>query len=264
MKGRWRTALGISWQAFRDTATFVSALTVLAAAAIWVSHQWSAHQDWRPVENRRLESLRDTYLIDKVRSDFGEPSARRVITGQYSADYFRRHNYWLQVLYETTTGSVAGWTVTVCSRDFAPRFALDGARPFQLWRTTIAEVADHMVDDTFTRVNAWKADTVHQPNQLMEYGGLPGVWNFVNLVWGVSDSCGAASTDAEEVVRESAPESFYYEGPRAGCEGCEAVDRKAVINTYGEMYSPRSLPALDRAGGLYVPRTLAGGHFVVE
>ena len=207
-----------AWKVLTESAKFVGAVTVLTAAALWLYQQWDERRDWRPVENATIASLRSVGLMEKVRAQLGPPSQRTLTRdGRIGAEYFHRRTYWLQVIYETDTRRVLGWTVTSCARDFAPVFIVGGLR-VKLWKTTVSTdlgLLEH-------KLRFEPAQTVHQPNQLI-YGRLPGVLNFVGLVLGVVDVCGDAYPAAQSIIFKAtsaisaANEGFTYteEGVRA-------------------------------------------------
>jgi hypothetical protein len=235
---RWLRWFRFSWQAFRELASFISAITVLTAAGVWLVQQWRERQDWRPAEISQLQALRSTRLMPKVRSLFGIPSDRHPAPQQIAAEFFHRHNYWLEVMYDTRTANVLGWVVTTCNDDFRPRFAI-GSNEIELWSATLRDVSNQGV--LMPQARFWRADTIHQPNQLLEFGRLPGVFNFVGVVWGMTDVCGSAFPQPATVVNAAAPESFMYEGPLERCDDCASIAARAPINTYGEIYDGRDM-----------------------
>jgi hypothetical protein len=258
----WLRGARISWRAFKELASLVSSISILAVAVVWLTQQWHSHQDWRPSEYAKVDNLRSTRLIAKVRSDFGEPAARRSGPQGINVEYFHRHDYWVQVFYARASGSVLGWTITACKDDFRPKFTFPlTGNEYTLWRTKLnalpalpkTEYADF-----------WRQITLHQPNKLIEAGEGPGTFGFVNLVFGVADVCGPAFPEAAKIIYEStrsAPASFFmYQGPAKNCRQCAAIASKATINTYGELYSPgRGVDWYDKRFGLGTPREIALG-----
>jgi hypothetical protein len=225
----------ISWTALREITAFITSITVLAAAVVWISQQWHSRQDWRPAEYALLANLRSTQLSAKIHAEFGQPSAREADARGIVAEYFHRHDYWLQVFYSRDTGSVRGWTVTACGTDFRPTFTLGGDR-FTLWKSHMTTLTTELLPPG-DRANLWRADTIHQPNRLLEYGNADGELGFIGLAFGVADVCGPKFPRAGQIVDSSVPPSFLdYEGSLAKCSVCTAMAAKAVINTYGEMY----------------------------
>jgi hypothetical protein len=197
----------------RELTAFISSVTVLAAAVVWLSQQIEERQDWRPAEYAKIANLRSMQLITKVRAEFGIPTAREPGPGGFVEEFFHRRTYWLDVIYESATGSVLSWVVTACGRDFTPEFDVAGDKR-RLWETRMATVERGVL---FPEARFWRAQTIHQPNELLEFGRLPGSLNFVGLVWGVADVCGAEFPAAADVVASSAPEGFMYDGGLSDC-----------------------------------------------
>lgn len=255
----WLRWLGISWRGLRELAGFISALTVIAAAVVWLTQQWRHHQDWRPVENAHVASLRSTRLLAAVHETFGVPVARRVGPQHVAAEYFHRHDYWLQILYDSRADGVLGWTLTACNDDFRPSFSYAGATgPIQLWRSTIADVGGLVL---FASVRFWRAHTIHQPNQLIEFGRLPGVLNFVGVVGGLADICSSEFRLAADLIAKTAPEAFQYDGLLERCSPCAGIAQRTRINTYGEIYDGRDLSWFYKKIGLVTPTVVAAGPF---
>jgi hypothetical protein len=205
ISGRWRSGTTwlkwgrFSWRGVREVAGFISAITVIAAACVWLAQQWPETEDWRPVDNARLVSLRSIHLLKAVHETFGVPVERKFGPQHTAVEYFTRHNYWLQVIYDTQANSVLGWTVTVCGQDFSPMFAYGpGVRPVvRFWRSTLADIGDLVVLPT---VHFLRPNTIHQTAQLVEFGSLPASVGLVGIVWGVAAVCSTDFPTAEEIV----------------------------------------------------------------
>jgi hypothetical protein len=52
---------------------YVTAITLLLAATLWLKNEYLSHQERRPAEYQKLASLRTSRLIQKVRTEFGQP-----------------------------------------------------------------------------------------------------------------------------------------------------------------------------------------------
>lgn len=196
--------------------------------------------------------------MTKVRAEFGAPWDRHHGPQNVAAEFFHRHNYWLQITYDSRTNSVLAWAVTTCNDSFQPRFSL-ADEPIQFGRSTLHDVEDEGILDAVARF--WRADTIHQPNQLIEFGHLPGTFSFVGLVWGVADVCGFDFPQSANAIAANAPESFRYEGSVADCDKCAKIARRTRINTYGEIYDGRDLKWFYDKIGLTTPRFVAAGPF---
>jgi hypothetical protein len=150
---------------------------------------------------------------------------------------------------------VLGWVVTTCNNDFRPRFTIR-RNEIELWSSTLGDVSQGV---WMPQARCWRAHTIHQPNQLLEFGRLPGVFNFVGIVWGVKDVCGSAFLQAARVVNAAAPEFFMYEGALEHCDDCASIAARASINTYGEIYDGRDLAWFYKNVGLGTSRFTATG-----
>src|SRR5690242_4271213 len=84
----WLKWSRVSWRSTREVAGFISAVTIIFAACVWLARQWPDSRDWRKVENARLDTLRSTHLMDAIHEKFGLPVNRRFGPENTAVEYF--------------------------------------------------------------------------------------------------------------------------------------------------------------------------------
>jgi hypothetical protein len=124
----------------------VASLVVVVGVVVWLRNEVHKHTV-NPADARvqLLEQIPAWLLIDKFHSELGSPSFRLRRDNNRSVEYFEGPSgtYWVEVVFDRSTGEVHGWVVTSCNRAYTPTFAIPGLVSVQLWHTTFAPSARH-------------------------------------------------------------------------------------------------------------------------
>jgi hypothetical protein len=250
----------------------LSAVLVVAGAAIYVGRWYDAHYRWREREYAKLRSLHAGYTFGRFKAELGAPVfSRRNARFHLREDTFRGHGYWVQTVTQAD-GTVLSYAVTSCDPDFRPKFVITGSGPSS--REPDANVV--LNDSTFRGVLGRQLDPEVRAHYFLGatadtyfydefYGANPGFYQ--TYVWGLNDACPSFGQELDRVARKVGypklkprPGTSYgtsYNGPVAK-SGDWAMRFRGVarVNTYMETAPVASYNDINRAFHVGVDRLL--------
>lgn len=189
-------------------STSLSAVVVLASAAIWSVNWYEDRFDWRDREYSKLTSLHAGFTRKKFEAVLGEPAFdrqrrlrrrkavrdRRLFTGPppagpYREQIFRLREHWVQAVSDRH-GTVILYSVTACGKDFKPTFRVPGTDDrrslVQLNDSTFRSVvSDERFDPLVDFFGSGATANSHFYD--IFYGGNPS--NYKTFIWGLNDVC---------------------------------------------------------------------------
>lgn len=213
----------------------------------------------------KLASLPRSGQIRKVHALFGSPSHRTVELWETSrgkkktvSENFEGDGYWLQVIYDKSSGNVLGWVVNACETDFKPTFK-PYAKPIVIWQSTISEAEDAAELSQQDLLAGYSLGaTGGQPSGLYEFGRQAEGRASVAQTFGFADVCGRPDKDPSVDLSSlrRAPPGMTYVGKVSRCvrdvaeqndnmitkvehpkRTCSSFGR-VPVNMYGEYYVP--------------------------
>lgn len=219
-------------------AALLSALIVVAGAAIYVGDRYKEKFRWRQAEYRKLQALHAGYSIDRFEAVLGTPVfSRKDPQTHLREDTFRRRDYWVQVV-SRRDGTVTLYAVTSCDDNFRPEFRIPGFSGgtvrVVLRQSPMAGVIPSR-DAVSTRANYFTGNTSNSYFYDEWYGGNPS--DYKEYAWGVNDACAGEDGLKRTYKQAGYPtlRAFPYRGlSENGGPSVVRFRRRAIINTYAE------------------------------
>ncbi|MFE5940488.1 hypothetical protein ACFQ69_34610 [Streptomyces sp. NPDC056470] len=223
-----------------------------------------AGADWRPVEYRKLRSLRGGHTIERFTQVLGPASYRipfdelvympNVDTSGLTKHVFRpREDYRVEVVTDRS-GATLAYAVTSCSRDFEPPFVVNRNSAKNRFTITLGEPLAEARPSEAT-VYQWMTATGARQSavsQRVTTGDEDGMREYA---WGSNDVCPLTSDDArqesdalwsewEEWQRGRTPDDEgVYSAERSDPATLSLIER-SVVNVYVETQSHGSIHTL--------------------
>jgi hypothetical protein len=214
-------------------SSLVTAISVLAIAALNVYDRYQRHFEWRSLEYDRLTSLRAGFPLAKFNQVLGEPVFVEPWAPHTTQLIYRGRGYWVRAV-EDATGNVQQYAVTSCDRSFRPTFVLYPLADLHvtLQRSTLNSVLKLMHFGVAAE-QLVETKLVNAAHTLQFYDTLDGAGPAVykSFAWGFDDACPAGSNFDRELGGD-------YDAPLAGAPpALKRAELAATVNTYAETAS---------------------------
>jgi hypothetical protein len=241
-----------------SVAGVVSAVTIVAAAAISVYAWYERHYDWRDHAYHTLATLHAGYTREKFVDALGVPVFDRTSSRRHLREAtFRGREYWVQIVSDRS-GTVLMYSITSCADAFRPSFVIPGAASANkavsgvtLNKSTFQSVLGHGGGlGPYLPLDYYGSGATANSHFYDFFaGGNPS--NYKTFGWGIDDVCPGWFTEYARLYKEHvlpANVAAAYKG-RLGRAPTwvRRFRRELHVNTYVETAPNVSLDSIQRA-----------------